>query len=95
MGTIHHQLLQELAAVDQQSSRDLFRMDFANFQSQRQNAKEAIPPGQRLTVTLRFLAYDELKIFMFYDEYIVTVEHDNSDTIPTAGPYQNPLFSSM
>ena len=63
----YHQLLQELRISDSTSYRNFLRMDIATFEEllqitapaityQDTNKREAIPPGERLAVTLRFLA---------------------------------------
>ena len=63
----YHQLVQELRLSDEASYRHFVRMDAATFNQlltrvgplitfQDTNMREAISPGERLALTLRFLA---------------------------------------
>ena len=69
----YHQLVQELRLADGESYRHFVRMDIATFDEllsmvrphityQDNNMRQAISPGERLAVTLRFLATGRHKL---------------------------------
>ena len=71
----YHQLLQELRSLDTSSYRNFLRMDSTSFEEllrkvgpkislQNTVMRDAIPAGERLAVTLRFLATGECHLYI-------------------------------
>ena len=72
----YHALLQELYVEDEGSTRNFVRMDIAHFDKllqlvtpllvkQETGMRQPIPPGERLAVTLRFLASGKIYVILF------------------------------